>query len=132
MLQAKEATMSTLNSLSTEDRVKLAKAQALQMRRERWMEILQALPQPKTEMVEFPYATMDEALDDAFRQIKGGSEGAIKLMRDAWKTKQWRAQAERNRAARDAAAEIEEARAEVAEADRQLALLAETVGKAIE
>src|SRR5215470_6715938 len=97
--------MSTLNGLTREQAVELAKAQNLEIRRERWNTALHALPQPKTEMVEFPYATLDEALDDAFRKINGGSEGFFKLAKAAWKTKQWRAQAERNRAARDAAAE---------------------------
>jgi hypothetical protein len=101
--------MSTLNSLTQEERVELAKAQALEIRRERWNAALKALPQPKAEVIEFPYATMDEALDDAFRQIPGGSEGFLKLAKNAWKTKQWRAAAERNRAARDAAAEAMEA-----------------------
>jgi hypothetical protein len=93
-----------LSNLTQEQRIELAKAQALEIRRERWNEALAKLPQPKTEMIEFPYATMDEALDDAFRKV-GGSEAFVKLAKAAWKTKQWRAQAERNRAARDAAAD---------------------------
>jgi hypothetical protein len=119
-----------IDTLSKEDRIKLATAQALQMRRERWIATLEALPQPKTAMVEFPYATFDEAIDDAFRQV-GGDEAFLKLAKDAWKTKQWRKQAEKNRAARDAAAELE-AKAEIEKIDAELGALAETVAKAIE
>ena len=117
--------MSIVQSLSEADRRKLAIAQALQMRRERWMATLAALPQPKTEMVEFPYADIDEALDDAFRKV-GGSEAFMKLAKDAWKTKQWRKQAEKNRTVRDAAAELE-AKKEIAEIDAELEALANTV-----
>jgi hypothetical protein len=101
--------MSIIETLTQEERVKLARAQALQVRREKWVEVLETLPQPKTEMVEFPYETFEEAIDDAFRKV-GGDEALLKLAKAAWKTKQWRAQAERNRAARDAAAELEAAK----------------------
>jgi hypothetical protein len=106
------------NTLSQADRVKLAVAQNLQIRRERWIATLEALPQPKAEVSEFPYGTLDEALDDGFRRLEGGSEGLMKLAKAAWKTKQWRAAAERNRAARDAAAEAAEqsTEAKIAEA----------------
>lgn len=123
--------MSLMTSLTDAERAKLARAQALQARRERWMATLQSLPQPKTEMEPFPYADLDEALDDGFRKIKGGSAGFFKMAVNAWKTKQWREQAERNRAARDAAAELEAAKAELEKVDDEIAKLAETVAEMV-
>lgn len=100
--------MSTLNGLTQEQRVELAKAQGLQIRRERWAATLAQLPMEKAKLTEFPYATLDEAMDDGFRQLPGGSERLMKLARKAWKTEQWRAKAEENRAIRDAMAEGED------------------------
>jgi len=94
-------------TLTREQQVEMAKAQALQMRRERWGAAIAALPMEKAKLVEFPYADLDEALDDAFQKIPGGSKAFFELAKKAWKTRQWRAKAEENRAARDAKAEAD-------------------------
>src|SRR5262245_58291244 len=101
--------MSVMTSLTNEQRMELARAQTLEIRRERHNEALAQLPMPKAETVEFPYAGLDEALDDGFRKLPGGSAELMRLAKAAWKTKQWRKAAERNRATRDAMAEGPEA-----------------------
>lgn len=102
----------TMHGLTNEERATLARAQALQIRRERWVEVLESLPMPKAEVSDFPYATLDEALDDGFQKLEGGHVRLMQLARKAWKTEQWRAAAERNRKARDAAAELDAKRTE--------------------
>lgn len=116
--------MST-STLTQADRIAMAKAQQLQMRRERWGSAIAQLPMPKSGATDFPYATLDEALDDAFRKV-GGSEAFFKLAAKAWKTKQWRAAAERNRAQRDAIAELDMKKTE---AERVAEAVAEHVGE---
>jgi hypothetical protein len=103
----------------------MAKAQNLQMRRERWGSSLASLPMPKSGATDFPYASLDEALDDAFRKV-GGSDAFFKLAAKAWKTKQWRAAAERNRATRDAIAELD---AKKTEEERVQEAVSEHVGE---
>jgi hypothetical protein len=96
-----------MTSLTVEQRAELAKAQALQIRRERWGATLAALPCEKAKLVDFPYANLDEALDDGFRKLEGGSARLMQLAKKAWKTEQWREKAAENRATRDAKAELE-------------------------
>jgi len=88
-------------TLTNEDRLKLQNAQALQIRRERHMEKLAALPMSKAELTPFPYETLDEALDAGF------ADELMRLARKAWKTEQWRTKAEVNRKERDRLAELD-------------------------
>ena len=81
-------------------------AQALQARREKWIDTLKALPGEKVQIPEFPYASMQHAVSDGFARLVGGEEEAFKLMIWGYKTKAWRKGAEKNRNKRDELAEV--------------------------
>ena len=71
--------MNNNHSLTQEQLAEIARANALQVRRERWAEALAKLPQPKTDLEAFPYESFDAMLDDAgrkevWRQMHRGTE----------------------------------------------------------
>jgi hypothetical protein len=86
----------------------VAIAQELQVRRETYRETLESLPVPQGPKVDFPYASMEAAIDDDFALIgKGGAEEAFKFLVKGYKTAMWRKAAEHNRVTRDEAADGE-------------------------
>jgi hypothetical protein len=79
-------------------------AQVLERRREGYVKALDAVPVPKGPGVDFPYASIEAAIKDAFIAV-GGPEEAFKFFVKGFKTVAWRKRAEGNRTVRDAVAE---------------------------
>jgi hypothetical protein len=82
-------------------------AQQLQKRRETYVKTLDALPMPKAKLTDFPYASMDQAIENNFALFDGGKDQAFRFLVKGFKAAAWRKVAEKNRAVRDDAAEGE-------------------------
>jgi hypothetical protein len=84
-----------------------AVGQQLQKRRENWKRTLDALPLPKVQIAEFPYANMDQAIRNDFKLFDGGKDQAFALLLKGFKYSAWHRGATKNRATRDAIADGE-------------------------
>ena len=80
-------------------------ARELVVKREAWKARLDAVAMPAAELKAFPYASMEAAVKDDFKQLFGGKEEAFRLLVKGWKTRAWRKVAEKNRTKRDKMAE---------------------------
>jgi len=75
-------------------------AKILVDRREKYVRVLEAVPAPKAEPVDFPYASIEAAARDGFLLI-GGPEVAFGFLAKGYKTVAWRQRADKNRSVRD-------------------------------
>jgi len=91
--------------MTTINRIEAA-AKVLVERREKYVRVLEAVPVPKAEPVDFPYASMDQAIKDGFL-LMGGPEVAFGFLAKGYKTVAWRQRADKNRSKRDELAGLE-------------------------